>query len=246
MEMRYLTGLNDKEYFSRRELLESFRLNGYILSDSALYKKIEELVRRGDIVRTGRDMYCIPEDNVMTYDHTYSELAQKLANIMSEQYPYLKFSIFELVQLNDFVNHQIANNVIYLYVETDAIDFVFDMLKKVYPGKVLVNPTVDMFHKYRTDNMIVLGKLTTEAPKGSKEPWHTRVEKMLVDLLTEPLIMTSVGENEYPTIYKDAFERYIVDEKKLFRYARRRKADKKTLKFIKENTDIKLYTKEQM
>lgn len=243
IEPQYLTGLNGKDRFSRKELLESFRLGGYALSDAAFYKKIEELVREGDIVRVGRNVYRIPADNVLTYEHTYSELAQEIASTVSEQYPYLAFSIFELVQLNDFVNHQIAHNVIYLSVEAEVIDFVFDTLKEAYPGKVLVNPTVELYHQYWTDNMIVLGKLTTEAPKGQRVAWHTRLEKMLVDLLSEPLIMASVGESEYPTIYQDAFTRYAIDEKALFRYANRRKVEKKILKLIKEKTDIRLYTK---
>lgn len=243
IEAQYLTGINGKEQFTRKELLESFRLGGYSLSDAAFYKKIEELVRQGDLIRAGRNVYRIPAGNVLAYEHTYSDLAEEIANKVSEQYPYLEYAIFELVQLNDFVNHQIAHNVIYLSVEAEVVDFVFDTLKEEYPGKVLVNPSVELYHQYWSDNMIVLGKLTTEAPKGQKVVWHTRIEKMLVDLLSDPLIMASVGESELPTIYQDAFARYIIDEKALFRYASRRKVDKKILKFIRENTDIKLYTK---
>lgn len=243
IEPQYLTGLNGKELFSRKEILESFRLGGYSLSDAAFYKRIEELVRQGEFVRVGKDVYHIPRSKVTAYEHTYSELAEEIANKMSVQYPYLSYSIFELVQLNDFVNHQIAHNVIYLSVEAEAIDFVFDTLKEDYPGKVLINPSVEIYHQYWSDNMIVIEKLTTEAPKGQKVSWHTRLEKMLVDLLSDPLILASVGESEYATIYQDAFTRYIVDEKRLFRYANRRKVDKKILKFIKEETEIKLYTK---
>ncbi len=243
IEPQYITGLNGKDRFSRKELLESFRLGGYTLSNAAFYKKIEELVRQGDIVRAGRNVYRLPKDNIMVYEHTYSELAQEVADKISEQYPYLAFSVFELVQLNDFVNHQIAHNVIYLSVEAEAVDFVFGTLKESYPGKVLINPTVELYHQYWTDNMIVLGKLTTEAPKGTNVAWHTRLEKMLVDLFSDPLIMASVGESEFPTIYQDAFTRYVIDEKALFRYANRRKVDKKLLNFIKNKTDIRLYTK---
>lgn len=243
IEPQYLTGLNGKEQFSRKELLESFRLGGYSLSDASFYKRIEEFVRQGELVRVGRNVYRIPAGKVTAYEHTYSELAEEIANKMSAQYPYLSYSIFELVQLNDFVNHQIAHNVIYLSVEAEAIDFVFDMLKEYHPGKVLINPSVELYHQYWSDNMIVIEKLTTEAPKGHKVPWHTRLEKMLVDLLSDSLILASVGESEYATIYQDAFTRYIIDEKALFRYANRRKVDKKILKFIKEETDIKLYTR---
>jgi hypothetical protein len=65
------------------------------------------------------------------------------------------------------------------------------------------------------------------------------LEKILVDLFAEPLIMASVSESEYPAIYEDAFTRYVIDKKALFRYANRRKVDKKISEFIREN-DIKL------
>ena len=92
--------------------------------------------------------------------------------------------------------------------------------------------------------MIVLGKLTTEAPKGQKASWHTRLEKMLVDIMAEPLLLASISRAEYPHIYEDAFDRYIVDEKGLFRYATRRKVTKKIKELIRKETDIVLRTKE--
>ena len=92
--------------------------------------------------------------------------------------------------------------------------------------------------------MIVIVKLTTEAPKGKKISWHTRLEKLLVDIVAEPLLSASISQAEYPHIYTDAFERYIVDENTLFRYARRRRASNKIRNLIREETDIVLRTKE--
>ena len=68
------------------------------MSDAAFYKKIEELVRQGDLIRAGRNVYRIPAGKVLAYEHTYSDLAEEIANKVSEQYPYLEYAIFELVQ----------------------------------------------------------------------------------------------------------------------------------------------------
>ena len=40
--------------------------------------------------------------------------------------------------------------------------FVFDTLKKKYPGKVLINPTSEIYHLYWYDDMIVIEKLVSE------------------------------------------------------------------------------------
>ena len=214
------------------------------LSEASFYKKVEELVKNGQIIRVGRNVYSLPDDKRLTYEYKYSELAEAVAQEIAQQYPYVNFSIFEFVQLNDFVNHLIAHNVIFLSVEAEIMDFVFETLRDKYPGKVLINPTVEIYHQYWSDNMIVLGKLTTEAPKGQKASWHTRLEKMLVDIMAEPLLLASISRAEYPHIYEDAFDRYIVDENGLFRYASRRKVTKKIKELIRKETDIVLRTKE--
>lgn len=244
LEKRYYDGLLDVTRFTRKELLESFRMAGYMLSEASFYKKVEELVKNGQIIRVGRNVYSLPDDKRLTYEYKYSELAEEVAQEIAQQYPYINFSIFEFVQLNDFVNHLIAHNVIFLSVEAEIMDFVFETLRDKYPGKVLINPTVEIYHQYWSDNMIVLGKLTTEAPKGQKASWHTRLEKMLVDIMAEPLLLASISRAEYPHIYEDAFDRYIVDENGLFRYASRRKVTKKIKELIRKETDIVLRTKE--
>ena len=244
LEKRYYDGLLDVTRFTRKELLESFRMAGYMLSEASFYKKVEELVKNGQIIRVGRNVYSLPDGKRLTYEYKYSELAEEVAQEITQQYPYVNFSIFEFVQLNDFVNHLIAHNVIFLSVEADIMDFVFETLRDKYPGKVLINPTVEIYHQYWSDNMIVLGKLTTEAPKGQKVSWHTRLEKLLVDIMAEPLLLASISRAEYPHIYEDAFDRYIVDENGLFRYASRRKVTKKIKELIRKETDIVLRTKE--
>ncbi len=243
-EEGYFRGVNNVTEFTRNELFDSFRQGGYQLSEASFYKKVEDMVNSGEIVRVGRNRYCLPNDKRQLYRHDYSKLAEEVASYVEEQYPYLDFTIFEFVQMNDFVNHLVAHNVIFLSMESDVMEFVFDSLKEKYPGKVLINPTVDIYHQYWSDNMIVIVKLTTEAPKGQIKKWHTRLEKLLVDIMSEPLLLASISEAEYPGIYTDAFERYYIDENCLFRYANRRKSTKKIKELIHDKTDVTLKTKD--
>ena len=225
---RYFEGVKNQKCFSRQQVLQSFRNAGYKLSNSSFYKRFASMVKDGELARVGNGWYCIPSNNVRLYDH---------------EYPLVDFSIMELIQLNDFVNHQLAHNVLFLSVESDVMEFVFNMLKDQYFGKVFINPTPEMYHQYWSDNMIVINKLTTESPKNAGTPWHTRLEKLLVDIVADPLLLDSVSESEYPTIYEDAFSMYVVDESCLFRYAARRAVDKKIKELIREKTNITLRTK---
>lgn len=235
--------LNNRVSFNRTDLRDAFVSDGICMSPSVFKKELNKLLDEGKIARVGRNAYCIPVNEEASYDYTYSQLAEDVADIMKTNHPFLEFSITELIQINEFVNHQIAHNILFLSVEDDLKEFVFETLKEKYPGKVLLNPSVELFHQYWSENMIVIQKLTTEAPRSKNEPWKARLEKLLVDLLTESLWLESIGESELPTIYEDAFLRYIIDESCLFRYAARRNAEKRIRTFIAEQTTITLRIK---
>ncbi|MFR0770060.1 MAG: DUF6577 family protein [Dysosmobacter sp.] len=162
----------------------------------------------------------------------YSDLATSVAGKIRETYPELDFRIFELVQLNEFVNHQIAHNAVFIFVEGDLGEYVFDTLKEEYAGHILLNPNADMYHQYWADDMLVIKKLITEAPKGTDEFWHTDLEKMLVDIVSDKLLRSCVNQGEYKTIFTQAFKDFYIDESQLFRYARRRNAKAKVLEQI--------------
>lgn len=242
-EPRYLEGIKDKKSFSRQEVLQSFRKGGFELSDASFYKKFTAMVKEGELVRAGNGVYCFREKDVKPYEHEYSDLAAEVAALVQKQYPLLDFTIMELIQLNDFVNHQIAHNTLFLSVEADIMEFVFDTVKERYFGKVLISPTPEIYHQYWSDNMIVVNKLITEAPKSSVISWDTRLEKLLVDIVADPLLLDSISESEYPGIYEDAFSMYVVDESCLFRYAARRTVEKKIRGLITEKTNITLRIK---
>lgn len=228
--------------FNFKEFLSACQKSGCELAESTLRRKLRELVQRGEVIRVGRNAYCIPSEAVRPYSYQYSDDAVCLASTVHENYPLVAFSIFELVQLNEFINHLLAHNILFLSVENEAVEFVFDTLKQQYPGKVLLNPTPELYQQYWYDGMIVIDRLVTEAPKGYPEPWNTCLEKMLVDLLSNPIILESVSESEYPAILEDAFAKYGIDESCLFRYAKRRGAERRLKKLIRHQTNIKLRT----
>ncbi len=239
-QMDYLQMLANKKSFSRTELFNAMEKCKLELSESSLKANLQKLLNNGQIVRVGRNAYCVADDNIQNYEYEYSTLAQQVAGVVKEKHPCLDFNIMELVQFNEFINHQLAHNVIFVAVEEDLGDFVFDTLKEKYPGKVLINPSAEIYHTYWCDDMIVITKMVSEAPLGKVEKWNARIEKTLVDLLSDDLLRSSIATSEYPTIYEDAFAKYAIDESCLFRYAKRRGAYEKIKQFIIEKTNVKL------
>ena len=225
--------------FSREDFITAFQKKNKNVRKASGRYNFQKLLENGDIYRVGRNSYHIAEDSKRNYSYQYSELSLDLAKKIEEQYPELDFRIFELVQLNEFVNHQIAHNVIFASVESGLGTYVFDSLKEQYTGKILLNPSVETFHQYWSDDMIIIKKLVSESPKGERAVWETKLEKMLVDLVADKLLLSCISRGEYDDIFHQAFRDFYIDESKLFRYASRRNAKSKVLLHL-DKTDLRM------
>ena len=157
--------LKNKEPFGRQELFRVLEEQYKGLSLASYKLKMQRLLESGEIARVGRNLYCIPDHQTPIYDYEYSELAVIIQKLIYERHPFLEYRIFELVQMNEFLNHQIAHNA----------DFVFI-------------------------------------------------------------------EAEYPGVLEQAFQKYVIDESQMFRYAKRRHIKDDILKIIQSQTTIKLRT----
>lgn len=65
---------------------------------------------------------------------------------------------------------------------------------------------------------------------------------MLVDMAAEKVIKATFSEAEYTGVLEQAFQKYIIDESQMFRYAKRRHVKDDILKIIHNQTTIKLRT----
>ena len=191
----------------------------------------------------GRDAYCVPKKRLSLYNYQYCSQTMDLASYMKEKYPKIDFRIFETVQLNVFLNQLIGRNTIFLSVEEDLGSFIFDELRNRYDNNVLLYPDEEIYYQYWKEDVIIVEKLPSESPRGQNEFWNTCLEKMLVDIMSDKLMMHTFSESEYLLIYETAFENYIIDESQMFRYARRRNAAGKLMKYLKDNTSVKLRTR---
>ncbi len=224
--------------FDRSDLQVVMEECGYKTSKSITNHMLETLLTTGDIARVGRNKYCV-SGSLKTYNFPYSDLAVSLSDEIIKAHPYLDFRIFELVQLNEFVNHQIAHNIVFVSVERDFEEDVFNTLWGRHKGSVLLKPKTDEVFRYLNDDMVVIMKLPSESPKGKDVFWNTRLEKMLVDIAVDKLLRQIVYTGEYPTIYKDSFNKYAIDRNMMFRYARRRGSLEKYKDFLINEAGLK-------
>ena len=246
--LEYLGILHDRDSFSKDELNNAMNASGVPLSEAAFKARLQKLIDSGSI-RFGFDGYgvfSVEESGVCRcrYEYDYSKWAVDIADRIIKEHPFLDFTIFEMAQLDEFVHYQPIHCMIFVCVEGKMGDFVFDTLNKVYPGKVLLNPDVyDKKSRCWSPSMVVINRLTAGAPKCKTLPWAVTLEKLLVDIMSNPMIRISVSESTCSSIYTEAFDRYFINESSLFRYARRRGVEKRIMQFIRDSTDIQLRTR---
>ena len=120
----------------------------------------------------------------------------------------------------------------FVYTDIDIADFVFETLNSEFSEMVMLFPKSNEFHKYRKDNSVVVSRLISESPKNAENPWQISIEKMLVDIVSDRLLRETFSDSEFNNIFDTAFERYIIDESKLLRYAGRRNAVNRIKKYL--------------
>ena len=159
--------------------------------------------------------------------------------LIRENYPLVDFQVWELYQMNEFVNHLLAKNTIFIEVENMLDESIFNLLFNRYPH-VLHNPSLDEYYKYAGDETIIVRKLISEAPPPFGQYRQASLEKLLVDLFGRGISGSILSRSEYRAIYEDAFQKYNINQGKMFRYARRRGIEKAIRDFIHEETRIVL------
>lgn len=218
--------------FSKQDYYEFLRNNGYVKKYNSYLVSFQKLINDGKVHRVGRNRYCAEKKEYRSYSHLYSGEAVKIADCIKSNHPFTDFVIFETVQLNEFINHQIGKNTIFVYVDIDVADFVYETLNMEFQGMVMLSPKSKEFHQYRRENSVVISRLISESPKNTDVPWQISLEKMLVDIIADRLVHETFSESEYSNIFDTAFERYIIDKSKLIRYAGRRNAVSKIRNYI--------------
>ncbi len=229
-----LSSLSGKKTYSRDELYQVFSREKTDLNDTAFRWLLYSLLQENRIYKLDYDTYTIKKpDNTAVYQPLYSKKARDLIDSISAKYPTLNFVVFESAQLNEFLNHQIAQNTIYIQVDKELISYIFDEYRAESTGTILYKPTRKDYERYWTKDCIVFLDLVSQSPLLSGHPHAIMLEKMLVDIIAEKTIAATFSPSELPFVFENALHSYSVDTHKMNRYAGRRNKTEIINKYLK-------------
>lgn len=228
-----LNHLEDKKTYSHKELVDELRMLKPGLSVSSYHWIICRLIRSGMLTKLGYDSYSIPSEfSREEYEPFYSDTAKGLITLVSEKYPNVAFTVFETVLMNEFLNHLIAQNTVFIQVEKESSIYIFRFLQEQGIHNVLYKPSNNDLNLYWAKDSIIVTDMISEAPIHAKRPHAIMLEKMLVDMLADKLIVTTFSKAEFPNVMEQVHSRYLLDEVRMQRYARRRNRQDIVLEYL--------------
>ena len=229
-----LLKMNQGEIYSHKDIVGLLSQEKPGLGRSGYHWAIDKLLQKGELERKGYGIYSVSDGRKLrSFSPSYSEEAQLLMKTLSEKYPYVSFTVFETVLMNNFLNHLIGQNTNFLQVERDSSIYVFRFFQEESQNNVLYKPNKKEFSLYWDTGTTVITDLISEAPMRNDKPHYVMLEKMLVDMCADKLIASTFSKAEMPDIFEQAMTRYVLDIPRMLRYARRRHKEEVIKKYIR-------------
>ena len=143
---------------------------------------------------------------------------------LEKQFPYMQTCIWNTSFLNELMVHQPGRFYTLVEVDREATESVFYFLKDKMKN-VFLEPSSNILSLYASSEkeVIVIKSLVSEAPiQKVKGVQTTTIEKLLVDIFCDETIFAAQQGSEMQTIFRNAIEKYSINENKMIRYADRR------------------------
>ena len=184
-------------------------------------KVLMRLVNNGKLIRPSRGVYLKPDKGV--FRPLVSRDVMEIYQTLKHKYPFTKVCIYEGPWISPLLHHIASNQTIYVEVEKDASEFVFDYLK-ADGVKAFYKPDQDMVYRYINldERNVFVKNLVSEAPLQKIEGiLVSTLEKILVDIYCDQDFSYLLG-SEYERIAENAMTIFNINKTKLLRYAKRR------------------------
>jgi hypothetical protein len=191
----------------------------------------------GLLSRIGRGKFIIGEGKEFIPD--VSPKMKVINSKLKKEFPFLKICIWNTSALNEFMVHQLGRFYLLIEAEKEATQSIFYFLKEA-KYSVFINPTSDLLEKYLPNEKesLIIRSLVSEAPiQNVKGIITTSLEKMLVDIFCDDVIFSAQQGNEMRTLFKEALNKYSVNENRMLRYADRRRKKESFILYLNSITN---------
>ncbi len=218
LQLHFSNGIS----FETKDIVSFYKKYEAGIKLSTVNWRLFKLIQKGFLNRIGRGKFSIGEKNIFIPE--ISPKMQAIFSILKKKFPFLKICIWNTSALNEFMVHQPGRFYLLIEVEKEATQSLFHFLKEA-KYSVFIEPTSDILEKYvpNDNESLILRPLISEAPIQKINGINTAtIEKMLVDVFCDAIIFSAHQGAEMRTLFKEALNRYSINQNRMLRYADRR------------------------
>jgi len=230
-----------RSYFSRDELFDFLKQNFFSdLKDTTFRWRIYELKKANIISSVRKSLYKISGQKE-DYKPFLVKNHQKVSSLIKNEFTESIFCLWNSNWYNQFSRHQIANDILFIEVEKELVLPVFYLLQDKGLQKVFVEPDENTMEKYvlPCDQSIIVKSLISKSPVQEVNKIKVpKLEKLLVDLVSDSKYLTAYQGHEQITIFQNALAEFNVNFTTLLNYSKRRKKSELIKNILLEELNI--------
>lgn len=227
-----------KSVFETQDIVAFYEQTDKDVKLTTVNWRVHTLVQLGVLQRIGRGKFTLGKGR--NYIPEISSATKSIFKKLKAEFPYANLCVWNTSVLNEFMQHQ--PNRFFVLVETDkeTTNSVFYFLREIKKS-VFVEPTADILEKYIVNEkeIFIVKPLVSEAPTQNVNNVETiTIEKMLVDIFSDDVVFSAQQGAEMRTIFKNAFDKYTINQSKMLRYADRRRKKEELNHFVKTISNL--------
>jgi hypothetical protein len=222
--------------FTRKELIANLKNGDQNGSPASLSEQLNRLLKSGQLERVDRGIYKLPDDARKDFSVVCSEEMRQINQQIKTQFPFVDYCLWSASTLMPYMHHIPNLNLLFVDVEREVTESVFNLLNVDSNKRVFLMPTLTDFERYISNNdAIIIRPLISESPLQLVEGINTpTIEKILVDIVGD-IEFAFLQGSEINYVYTTIFERHCVNKNKLLRYATRRGRKEEVEQLINTN-----------
>ncbi len=216
------THFKGKKTFGNKDIAQFYKQFEPKVKATTVNWRVYSLVQSGVLSRIGRGKFTLGERK--NFVPQISPDVKKLYGRLRKQFPYLQICTWHTSLINELMLHQPGRFHTLVEVEKDAMEPVFFFLRE-NKTNVFIDPTTDILSRYASGEkeITIVKSLVSEAPMQTVQEVQTiTIEKMLVDIFCDETIFAAQQGGEMQNIFREAYNRYTINESGMLRYADRR------------------------
>ncbi len=220
------------EAFSTSDISYFYSSIGDDAPISTIYWRVHYLVDKGVIQRIGHGLYKIGKE--VNFEPEIGRREVTIYNHLKRDLPFLDCCIWSLDAIKEFVQHIPNVKFSIVEVERHSVESVYYLLEDKYKY-VFYKSSKDLRNAYvhGVQNAILIRPLVTEAPvQETGKVTTVTLEKLLVDVMFDDEFEFLRGF-EMTHIFRNAFEKYTINQSKMLRYAARKQKKNELITFLK-------------